>query len=86
MSDLESRMSDVGCCRMSDVECRTSNVGSLISDVGSRISDDRSRISDIKWWMSDGTYTGFRTSGLVMMGFLLWKEGSGKQNLRVVEG
>ena len=25
-------------------------------------------------------------SGLVVMGFLLWEEGSGKQDLRVVEG
>jgi len=28
----------------------------------------------------------FCASGLVMMGFLLWKEGSGKQESRVVKG
>ena len=28
----------------------------------------------------------FCASGLVLMGFLLWEEGSGKQDLRVVEG
>ena len=28
----------------------------------------------------------FCASGLVVMGFLLWEEGSGKQDLRVVEG
>ena len=28
----------------------------------------------------------FCASGLVVMGFLLWEEGTGKQDLRVVEG
>ena len=31
-------------------------------------------------------FDAFCASGVVVMGFLLWKEGSGKQDLRVVEG
>ena len=31
-------------------------------------------------------FDGFYASGLIVMGFLLWEEGSGKQDLRVVEG
>ena len=52
MSDVESRMSDVGCW-MSDVESRMSDVGCQISDVGYRMSNLGCQMSDVKSGMSD---------------------------------
>ena len=52
LSDVESRMSDVGCW-MSDVESRMSDVGCQISDVGCRMSNLGCQMSDVKSGMSD---------------------------------
>ena len=52
MSDVESRMSDVG-CQISDVESRMSDVGCRMSDVESRMSDVGCQIWDVGCRMSD---------------------------------
>ena len=55
MSDVESRMSDVGCrmsnleCRMSDLGCRMLDVRSRMSGVGCRICTVPQMIPNRKW-------------------------------------
>ena len=55
ISDVRSRMPDVG-CQISDVGCRMSDVESRMSDDGCRISGVGCRMSDVGCRISDGTY------------------------------